>query len=327
MSGIASIRASVLIPLVQQIDRSTGKGDILLATHGILRSQLNDPYAAVPMSRYVALFEDSARITGDECLGARMGLLFKAGDIGPTGVLFSISPTIKAAFQRISRFVHSLQGATTSGLYEYDNNLVWSYRLADETLWPRRQDSEFSLSASCQMVRTCFSRSWRPLEVHFEHRPPRSIAVLERIFRAPLKFGQSSNRIIFERSDGERLYRAEDAALTSVLERHIADLLDRDQEPASVQDKVQSLIEIYLGHKRITLATIADELGISQRTLQRRLSEEGTSLRAMIEGHRRILTAKQLDASVKKSRIAETLGYADSTVFWRAHKKWTQPQN
>ncbi|MBB4440941.1 hypothetical protein M2310_004544 [Rhizobium leguminosarum] len=61
MPAVASIRASVLIPLVQQIDKRSGKTDLLLASHGILRSQLKDPYAVLPMARYVALFEDARR--------------------------------------------------------------------------------------------------------------------------------------------------------------------------------------------------------------------------------------------------------------------------
>ncbi|MFY8100773.1 MAG: AraC family transcriptional regulator ligand-binding domain-containing protein, partial [Allorhizobium sp.] len=96
MPAIASIRASVLAPLVEQIDRRSGKTDLLLASHGILRSQLDDPYAMIPMARYVAIFEEAALVTGEASLGARLGTLFKPSDIGPIGVLFSISGTIRA---------------------------------------------------------------------------------------------------------------------------------------------------------------------------------------------------------------------------------------
>ncbi|WP_319532327.1 AraC family transcriptional regulator ligand-binding domain-containing protein [uncultured Cohaesibacter sp.] len=73
MSGLPSIRASVLLPLVQQIDDTWGKGDILLALHGILRSQLEDPYARVSISRYIALFEDAATLIKEHHLGAKLG--------------------------------------------------------------------------------------------------------------------------------------------------------------------------------------------------------------------------------------------------------------
>ncbi len=322
MPAIASIRASVLAPLVEQIDRRSGKTDLLLASHGILRSQLDDPYAMIPMARYVAIFEEAALITGEPSLGARLGTLFKPSDIGPIGVLFSISGTIRAGFERLAKYVNTVQSATSSGVFEEDGNLVWSYRLEDPKMWPRRQDSEFSVVASCQLVRSCFAKSWKPLEVHFEHIAPRDRSVLERIFRCPLKFGESANRIIVDGRDAARLYRQEDPALSAVLERHVAELVGKSMVPDSISERVRGLIGIYLGHKPITLPSIAAELKISVRTLQRRLADEGTSLRHLVREIRETIAATQIEAHVQKSRIAEVLGYADSTVLWRARRGW-----
>ncbi|MDH4414826.1 MAG: AraC family transcriptional regulator ligand-binding domain-containing protein [Rhizobium sp.] len=322
MPAIASIRASVLAPLVEQIDRRSGKTDLLLASHGILRSQLEDPYAMIPMARYVAIFEDAAVITEEPSLGARLGTLFKPSDIGPIGVLFSISGTIRAGFGRLAKYVNTVQSATSSGVFEEDGNLVWSYRLEDPRMWPRRQDSEFSLVASCQLVRSCFAKSWKPLEVHFEHLAPRDRSALERIFRCPLKFGETANRIIVAGSDANRLYRQEDPALCEVLERHVAELVGKTVLPESIGERVRALIGIYLGHKPITLTSIAAELRISDRTLQRRLAEEGTSLRHLVRETREAIATTQLEAHVQKARIAEVLGYADSTVLWRARRGW-----
>lgn len=324
MPAIASIRASVLEPLVQQIDRRSGKTDVLLATHGILRSQLEDPYAMVPIARYVALFEDAALITGEGTLGARMGTMFKPSDIGPIGVLFSISPTIRSGFQRMAKYVNTVQGATSSGVFEEDGNLVWSYRLEDPRMWPRRQDSEFTLAASCQLVRSCFSKGWKPMEIHFEHSAPRDRSTLERIFRAPIRFGQSGNRIIVSADDANRIYRLEDAGLAAVLERHVADLAGSEVPTDRMTEKVRALIGIHIGHKPITLPAIAGDLKISVRTLQRRLSEEGTSLRELVRDYRQTLVALQVREHVQKSCMAEALGYADSTVLWRARKGWAE---
>jgi AraC-like DNA-binding protein len=308
--------------LVDQIDRRSGKTDLLLASHGILRSQLDDPHAMIPMARYVAIFEHAALIAEEPALGARLGTLFKPSDIGPIGVLFSISGTIRVGFERLAKYVNTVQSATSSGVFEEDGNLVWSYRLEDPRLWPRRQDSEFTLVASCQLVRSCFAKSWKPLEVHFEHVAPRDRSVLERIFRCPLSFGESANRIIVAGSDATRLYHQEDPALSAILERHVADLVGQTALTDSIADRVRSLIGIYLGHKPITLSMIAAELRMSVRTLQRWLAEEGTSLRELIRETRQTIATQQIEAHVQKARIAEVLGYADSTVLWRAQRGW-----
>ncbi len=322
-SAIASIRASVLIPLVRQIDKRSGKTDLLLAAHGILRSQLEDPYAVLPMARYVALFEDAATITGEPALGARMGTGFKPADIGPIGMLFAISPSIRHAFERLSKYVNAVQGATSSAVFEENGDFVWSYRIVDPSMWPRRQDSEFTLAASCQLVRSCFRRTWRPAEIQLEHRAPRDAAVLERIFGAPILFGQSGNRIVMNRAEADRIHRSEDNGLVEILERHIGDLVEKTASNGLIRDKVQALIGIYLGHKPITVSALATELKLSKRSFQRKLANEGVSLRDLVRQHRQTLADHYLgERTAPMSEIARVLGYADNTVLWRARRSW-----
>ncbi|TLX10912.1 AraC family transcriptional regulator [Rhizobium sp. MHM7A] len=324
MPVVASIRASVLIPLVQQIDKRSGKTDLLLASHGILRSQLEDPYAVLPMARYVALFEDAATIIGEPALGARMGTGFKPADLGPIGMLFALSQNIRSAFQRLSKYVNAVQGATNSGVFEENGDFIWSYRIVDTGMWPRRQDSEFTIAASCQLVRSCFGRGWRPTEIQLEHHASRDAGALERIYGAPVLFGQSGNRIVMNKADADRVYRSEDKSLIEILERHIGDLVDDPTAGDAVTEKVQALIGIYLGRKPITVAILAAELKMSPRSLQRRLSEEGVSLRDLIRQHRQTLAAHYLGDrhAPPMSEVARVLGYADNTVLWRALRSW-----
>ncbi len=128
-------------------------------------------------------------------------------------MLFSLSPSIKDAFQRISKFVNSLQNSTSSNFVEDGDSFIWTYRIADQSIWPRRQDAEYSLAASCQLVRSNFSSAWRPNEVHFEHEAPADPDVLRRIFRAPVHFRQSSNRMIMRTEDITRVYRSDNKEL------------------------------------------------------------------------------------------------------------------
>lgn len=324
MPPFASIRASVLIPLVQEIDRKSGKTDLLLASHGILRSQLADPYAVLPMARYIALFEDAAIITGEPSFGARMGVGFEPADIGPIGMLFALSPTIRSAFERLSRYVNAVQGATSSGVFEEDGDFVWSYRIDDPSMWPRRQDSEFTIAASCQLVRACFRRGWRPIQIHLEHQAPRDTTSLARIYGASILFGQSSNRIIMSRAEADRVHRTEDKSLIEILLRHITDLLDRPRSEAVLSEKVRALIGIYLGHRPITVKAFADELQMSPRSLQRKLAEEGNSLRVLVRDYRQALISLHSDGrnGCSMSELASMAGYADNTVLWRARRNW-----
>jgi len=71
------------------------------------------------------------------------------------------------------------------------------------------------------------------------------------------------------------------------------------------------------------VAAIAADLNCAPRTLQRRLSGEGTSLRDLVREYRRTLASLHLqDGDATMKGIAATLGYADETAFWRARRSW-----
>ncbi|MGG7519357.1 AraC family transcriptional regulator ligand-binding domain-containing protein, partial [Allorhizobium undicola] len=228
----------------------------------------------------------------------------------------------------LSKYVNGIQGGTNTGLIEDGDRLIWTYDLADPALWPRRQESEFTMAASCQLVRSCFSPGWRPLEVHFEHCAPRDVRALQSLFRAPLLFDQPCNRLVTERNQAEKCHRLEDTALLSVLERHIGDLVQADGHSKSLTGKVKALIAISLGHKTITLASVAADLNLSARTLQRKLSEEGTSLRDLLQEHRQVIAELHLSQQGSShKRAAQSAGYADSTALWRARRRWQEKEN
>ncbi|SIQ30472.1 AraC-type DNA-binding protein [Rhizobium sp. RU35A] len=323
--NVAFIRVAAITPLIHQFDKRQEKARVLLARHRLSQSQLEDPYAVIPLQRFIAFFEDAAHALEDPYFGAKLGSVFKPADIGPLGMLFSLSPTIKDAFERIARFVNSLQNSTSSSFVEDGDACVWTYRIADQSIWPRRQDAEYSLAASCQLVRSNFSSAWKPEEVHFEHDAPADPEVLRRIFRAPVLFRQSSNRMIMRTDDITRVYRSDNKELAAILERHILDLIGETDVGSSLTSKVTTLIEHYLGRRPITIGFLSEELGMNARTLQRQLEREGTSVRTITQAYRRQLAANLLAAGKKTSvaEIAQTLGYADSAVFGRAFKGWT----
>jgi AraC-like DNA-binding protein len=323
--NVAFIRVAAITPLIHQFDKRQEKARVLLARHRLPQSLLDDPYAVIPLQRFIAFFEDAAEALEDPYFGAKLGSVFKPADIGPLGMLFSLSPTIKDAFERIAKFVNSLQNSTSSNFVEDGDTFIWSYRIADQSIWPRRQDAEYSLAASCQLVRSNFSSAWRPEEVHFEHDAPADPDVLRRLFRAPVLFRQSSNRMIMRTEDITRVYRSDNKELAAILERHIADLIGETEVGQSLTSKVTALIEHYVGRRPVTIGFLAEELGMNARTLQRQLEREGTSVRSLTQAYRQQLAANLLHAGKKSSisEIAQTLGYADSAVFGRAFKTWT----
>lgn len=318
------MRAAGARPLADFIAAFAGDPAEILHQIGLDPALVSDPYALIPLAQYVEHFERAAEVMAMPGLGLRVAQRLRPADLGPVGVLFSLSPSISVGLSRLCDDSVILQDGTHSSLFEVGGDLVWTYRLADSTIWPRRQDAEFSLASVCQLIRQSFAASWCPLEVHLEHGESGDAALLQKLFRAPVLFHQSANRLIMARDEAQRRHRSEDAGMVGILTRHIADLAQQHRDDTTLVDRARRVVSLTLGQRPVTLATVAAELRISARSLQRYLAEEGTSLRGLVQEHRIEMARTLLDRTdMPLSQIALTLGYADGTVFWRAYRGWT----
>ena len=323
-SNLATIRAVVFSPMIRALDEKGRMADVLLARHGLSRARIHDPYAIISLIRYVEIFEAVARQLKEPALGLRIGGNSRPTDLGPLGLLISAAPTLRSAFTRLSEFISALQGATRVGLQHHKTMTAWTYQVEDSSIWPRVQDTEFSLAAACQLARSLAGSSWSPLEVHFEHDEPEDCSAHHRFFRAPLLFRQPANRLLLLNADIDRVIQTEDCDLTQILEHHVRDLLAERMGETDLARRVERIIALYLGHEKISVERLAADLGLAPRTLQRNLGREGTSVRQLLREHRQKIAKLQMQSNkISQAEIAHALGYSDGTVFWRAFKDWT----
>jgi AraC-like DNA-binding protein len=321
----ASIRSTLLGAILDRIIARGFSITPLLSKHGISLDILKDPYSQLSMNEYVAFLESAAEFSGDEHIGARIGADMRAGDLGPTGILLSLSRSIYVGLERLSRSAQALQTDTETSIYDDEDEVSWSYRLLDSRIENRRQDAEFSICAVVQVIRNNFTQRWTPLEVHFEHEPPQDTRFLEKFFRCPVIYGQATNRVILERAPLLALYRAEDDALIMALERHISDLIAATPNQSTLSGAVVGIVSSSLGLRPVNVERVSDALGLSPRNLQRKLGEEGTSLRAILDDIRRERAHVMLtEQNMPVGEVARALGYSDGTAFWRAQKRWSE---
>ena len=200
---------------------------------------------------------------------------------------------------------------------------MWRYRIADEGIWPRRQDAEYSVSSMCHMLRIVCGAQWAPVEVHFEHIAPADIKPYQRMFRAPVRFQQPTNGLILHPEDLDAQLKSADLRLARLMERHATDLIARDAMPRNLVDQVRDLVTRRLAREKLVISDIARDLGLSNRTLQRHLNEAGTSVREIIrEERQRSVEMLRERAGLTNAAIARAVGYADATVLWRASRNW-----
>jgi AraC-like DNA-binding protein len=326
-TAMATIRAMAVMRIVEWLETAPFDLLPLERAHPACFARLRDSYARVPLLDYLDIFERAARLTAIPAFGARMGQGYRPADIGPLGLLFSLSASLHLGFERMIRLLPAFQSSTSVALLREGEDMAWTYRVRGPESWPRVQDAEYAISATCAMVRSSRGAGWNPLEVRFEHaRPedPAALRSLQAIFRCPVAFDQGANAIVMPAREVEERLHRENRDLTAVLERHLGDLLLQNAAGVTLRARVESAIDLMMGQRSITLRMVAASLGMTERTLQRRLAEEGLTLRAILQDMRLGSANHRLGSEdVSVSRVAERLGYADPTSFSRAYRRWT----
>ncbi|MDH3790706.1 MAG: helix-turn-helix transcriptional regulator, partial [Rhodospirillales bacterium] len=118
--------------------------------------------------------------------------------------------------------------------------------------------------------------------------------------------------------------RAADNQLLKYLERHAQDVLSQRSGSRDIRHQVQTSIASRLQSGEPTIDTVARELGMSSRTLARRLSEHGVTYRELLNDLRHQLALRYLkDGWHRNSQIAYLLGFSEISAFNHAFKRWT----
>lgn len=153
--------------------------------------------------------------------------------------------------------------------------------------------------------------------------PLGDVGALEKYFGCGVKFGATHNRLTLHRSDLDRHFVTYNAELLDILVPALEKSLDDKERRKSTSETVKWIIKRSLDGGRPDVQIIARELGMSERTLQRRLNDEGTSFKQLLSDARREKAREYLaDPSLDIKEVAFLLGYEEKSSFYRAFRSW-----
>lgn len=292
---------------------------------GISHKTLEKPDARLPFETTLKLFERARELTGDDLFGFHLSqspdLVKKAGLLAYVGLS---APTLGGYLRNITRFQRVLGDASRSELNEGTevSTLCWHYDVS--AAFHAGQYAEFGATGTLFALRKYTNRTLRPQHVKFAHVRADNIAAFKRFFGCQVMFGHSENEIAFHSRDlSIPLQTADDnlqAALRAICETTLAQL---PLAPNSMSHRVEKLITTGLASGRARLDLIAPELGLSPKTLSRRLSEEETSFVRLVDNLRKALARDYLkDSELPLTEVAFLLGYSDASSFSTAFRRW-----
>ena len=137
--------------------------------------------------------------------------------------------------------------------------------------------------------------------------------------------------MLIDAEDAKRELLSADAALAEIIRRRLEKVLaTRDHQAQSNSGRVRRVLLERMGHRNLTASGVAQLLGISRRTLTRRLTDDGTSFRELLDEVRAELAQALLqDPTLSIADIAYFLQYSEPAAFHRSFRRWTgkTPQN
>jgi len=297
----------------------------LLAAIGIEPQQLLDQDGRVPVELALRAWQTAARMCNDPAFGLAVVDQLRPDSLGTLGWAMHASSTVGAGLARLARFFRVANQLVSLARVDEGERvrirMVIAHDVAPDEL---RHPVEFLLSAIAVSARRTTGAPLHPQAVAFRHGAPVDVAPHLRRFGIAPAFAQPHTEITFHRDVLDTPHLAPDAALIAVAERHLVRLLAELPASETFAGRVRRVLAEELRHGEPSVARVVTRLRVSERTLQRRLQQEDTSLQALLDELRLELALRHLRES--KESIAEIsflLGFSEVRAFHRAFKRWT----
>ncbi len=182
--------------------------------------------------------------------------------------------------------------------------------------------ADVTFAAILELRRRGTGRHLTPIRVEMT-RPGPVTAVHRSYFGAPIRTSCDQNALVLARADLDLPFSGHNPELLNLLDPALAASLEEIEARSSLSDQVKVLIRRRIASGKPDIAEVARELGMSERTLQRRITEHGTSYRALLDEARRDLGRRlPSDGQNGIDEIAFLLGFQDTSSFYRAFRAW-----
>jgi AraC-like DNA-binding protein len=281
-----------------------------------------DPDQRVPVARSQELLGAAVAVTGEANLGLLAARATKLGSFEVLEYVAFSAPTWRAAMETAFRYTH-LMNEAADFRYEVVGDKV--HVILHSKVPLVRAGVDFQVAAFHVAASRWLEASAPELEVWFAHEAPADLSEYRATFRdAALRFGAPWNGFVYDAVRLDTPLASGDPSLHGVLRQHAERLLAQLAPGDSLVERVRAQVLSTLKDGPADAVDVAAQMGVTRRTLTRRLRQHGTSYTALLEDVRRQAATHYLnstDHSVED--IAFLLGFSESSAFVRAFKRWT----
>jgi AraC-like DNA-binding protein len=321
-TGGHTLPAVHLLYLLELVKRWGITDEQLLAGSGVDVAAVSKPSAPIPLDTVLLLLERARSLTGEPALGYYLGLQLRVAAHGELGVAALSAATVREALDLVIRLAPivttavslrlEVEGGKASLIFEEKAD----FGAARET---------FLLAAIIAIWQAGLAISGREMSGYADLAlpEPEDYDKIRLVSQGRLRFNQPVHRLLFDAAVLDaKLTMADPVALRLAREQCERILASRGPG-AKLTQRVRSLV-IHARGQPLPLERVAQVVGLSPRSLKRKLAAEGTQYSAIVEEERReqaLLLLREPGASIKD--VANRLGYANVGNFTRAFHRWT----
>jgi AraC-like DNA-binding protein len=322
-SAAPRVSTFIVRALVEVVERSGVTRTALMAAARLDVARLDDILGGFAFSEFVALEETALELTRDEGLGLRLAEQSSEAAFDIVAHLTTHAPTLRDGIAMCIQFQRLLMEGTALTLREHDDSAIVRCEFPRSTVRGDRMLAEFVMGGFARMIRIFTGHTAQLRAVSFEHaRPPHARAYV-RVFGGAERFSRRFTGIEFDRALLDRRQLHHHPELYSVLHSDATTKLERMTRGQSFVDRVKHYLLSVPPRRLPDMDRVARELGLSTRSLRRRLADDGVSYKALVQSVLEIRATQLLsDPNRTIQETAAEMGFSDPSAFQRAFKRW-----
>jgi AraC-like DNA-binding protein len=277
----------------------------------------------VTMGEYLRMWAEAVRVTGNASLPL---IVAKSGGGAHNLLRFITAPSrnVREALVKVTRYIPIL---TDTAPWTIDFTAKGGVVCTEREGWPGpgfQFAAEFVPAELIAMGRVFTDSVWSPSEIHFMHARPADDSALRAFFGAEIFYDRPALEIHFPHSILDLPMRREDPAEAAFFERFASTMLGDAAPQETMARRVRELLRTSAKLHWPSVEQISERLGVSARTLRRRLQEEGTSFQDVLDAARfEFAKARMGQEDTSLAELASELGFSELSAFYRAFRRWT----
>lgn len=298
--------------------------EAVLREAGFADGELDEPDGRIALPRLYKLWEVADRRWGRPALGLETGAAVPVGAYDVLDYLVLTAPTLGEGIADLARSFPLVTRTVGFRAHQEGALVVCILEWARAPVGIEVHLRDYSLAAVARRARE--ASGVVPVRVELAGPPLTTACHYAEVFGAPARLHARRDAVVFTACAWRTPLPRSDVRLHRMLQQHAAFLLERSAglEPDHLTERVRAELRPPLGSTLPSIDAVARRLGLSVRSLQRRLQLEGTSFAALVDEVRAGLARDYLrDRRLGIGEVAHRLGFSEPSAFSRAFRRWT----